>query len=118
VGPCLWHWDCDASSTTAWSDHDASSPYILTLKCDESTDIAELAARLNITGHFVSLTSAQNHFFIATCPDFPAALQQSIMISGVRKAGLFAASRDYGMFDRAEAPRHNETESPKVPLRI
>jgi len=118
VGPRLWHWDCDASSTAEWLDHDASAPYILTLQCDASSDVVKLAARLDITGHFVSLTCAQNHFFIATCPDFPAALQQSIMISGVRKAGLFAASRDYGMFDRAEAPRHNETESPKVPLRI
>jgi heme-degrading monooxygenase HmoA len=118
VGPRLWHWDCDASSTVAWLDHDASAPYILTLQCDASSDIAELAAGLDITGHFVSLNCAQNHFFIATCPDFLAALRQSIMISGVRKAGLFAPSRDYGMFDRIEAPRHNKTELPKVTLRI
>lgn len=46
---------------------------------------------------------------MATCPDFPDALQQSITALGLRKVGLFAPSLDCGLFYRAEAPRRVDT---------
>jgi len=107
VGQQLWNWTGDAAAIAPPPDAGNIRDHILTLTITPSIDVAPMKAHFDITGHFKSLIDPESCLLIARCKQVTPADVDAIAQSGAVGAALYTTTRDYSLFDRAEAPLAN-----------
>ena len=79
--------------------------YILTLQKFKGNDVELNDAKFMLASRYASLALDDQELFIFTCNSFTEELLTRILQPGARRADLFLPNRDYGMYDRSDAPQ-------------
>ena len=104
VGPRIWSWNGEDYEKELPRNLNFQQKCILTLRELNDNTVALNDESVNITGRYTSLTSKDQELIIFTCNSLSEGLLPKIVKSGARCADLFLLNRDYGLFNRSEAP--------------
>lgn len=107
VGPRIWSWNGEDYKKELPRNLNSQQQCILILQKPTDNAVELNDSSVNIIGRYASLTSEDQKLIIFTCNSFTEGLLQKIFKSGARCADLFLIKRDYGFFDRSEAPLAN-----------
>lgn len=102
VGPRLWHMD----NGVEYGSFSVAGDTSLVLAIDGAAAQAEPAfAGLGTNQRrFASVPEQTRTLLLISLDSVDASLRQRIIRSGISMASLFAVKRDYGLFDRTQAP--------------
>ena len=104
VGPRIWSWCNKNHSIELPWDQNSFTNCILTLRKSRDVLVNIDDASVTLTSRYVSLTAEGQELITYACDSLTEVLLSKIFQSGAERADLFLTERDYGLFDRSDAP--------------
>lgn len=100
VGARVLHWTPGAEDAPAVTATDGNTSHVVALYSSQKIMAPGFAAfeSVNTAGKFIAVATADNHAAAK------ALLEKTLGVSGVVEAALYSIRRDYGQFDRTQAP--------------
>jgi heme-degrading monooxygenase HmoA len=100
VGTRVQHWRCDPLGFTAAEPAESDAPHVLALYGTKAMGVPNFAnfESVNHQGRFIALMTSKGY------GEALAMLNEQTGAQGLEEAAIYSIRRDYGQFDRAQAP--------------